>query len=429
MCVEKKKKLLVIGGSMASYAIVQNAKEMGVYTIVADAVNTGDAYRIADEGVTVSTTDIDGLAKVVTEKEIDGIFCGPSEFNIQNTIRLAERTGLRFYTTKELWDRCGDKMSLKHYCKKCGLPCIPEYGVDNLQIIDTISPSEYPVIVKPVDGCSSKGVTVCYNSEALAVAVASAKEVSGTGRAIVEKYIDNGGRLFSFRYILDGDKSYPYFLMDTYIADPTNKKCLISAFTIAPSKESEVFLQKMNKPVQVMLKEMGLRYGVVFAQALPYRGDFYCHDMGYRLSGGMVYRMTQELCGINDMKMMIRYALGGEICTEEEANRINLNPKDKYVAQLMIPLNTGIITKIIGLESIQNEKSVIQYIQYYHIGDEIKQNVIGTLGQHFARVSFCTKTKQELIDAVNRILQKVSIIDEDGKEMFTMRFDTNRLES
>ena len=49
---------------------------------------------------------------------------------------------------------------------------------------------------------------------------------------IVEKYMDNGGRLFSFRYILDEGNCYPYMLMDTYIADPVNKKCLVSAFSL-----------------------------------------------------------------------------------------------------------------------------------------------------------------------------------------------------
>ena len=82
----KGKKLLVVGGSMATYAIVQNAKEMGVYTIVADATDTGEAYKLADEGVLVSTADIDSLCEVVKQKKIDGAFCGPSEFNIQNTI-------------------------------------------------------------------------------------------------------------------------------------------------------------------------------------------------------------------------------------------------------------------------------------------------------------------------------------------------------
>ncbi len=425
----KGKRLLVIGGSMATYAIVQNAKEMGVYTIVADASDKGEAYKIADEAVQVSTADINGLARIVYEKQIDGIFCGPSEFNIQNTMKLAEKTGLRFYATKELWDKCGDKTSLKYYCKICNLPCIPEFSAEDEQTVSNIPDDEFPLIVKPVDGCSSKGVTVCHNKNDLKKALSSAVNISASGNAIIEKYIDNGGSLFSFRYILDGDNAYPYLLMDTYIADPSKKKSLISAFSIAPSKYTELYMESMDKSVRAMLQEMGLQHGVVFAQSLPYKDKFYCHDMGYRLSGGMVYRMTQELSGINDMKMMIRYALGGEICTEEEKNQICLNPKNKVVAQLMIPLNAGTIASIKGVEAIQKEKNVIQYIQYYQVGDTVKPEVIGTLGQHFGRVSFCTETREELVEIVNRILNLISITDEQGNEMFTMRFDTNRLYS
>ena len=97
----KGKRLLVLGGSIATYAIVQNAQEMGVHVIVADASDTGPAYKLADEGVRISTTDIDGLAAYVKNNGIDGIFCGPSEFNILNTMKLCEKTGLPFASTHE----------------------------------------------------------------------------------------------------------------------------------------------------------------------------------------------------------------------------------------------------------------------------------------------------------------------------------------
>ena len=82
------KKLLVLGGTYASYDVVKNAREMGVHTIVADYYEHGMAKGIADETVLISTTDIEGLSKFIRAKGIDGVFCGPSEFNIRNMIRL-----------------------------------------------------------------------------------------------------------------------------------------------------------------------------------------------------------------------------------------------------------------------------------------------------------------------------------------------------
>lgn len=425
----KGKRLLVLGGSMATYAIVKNAQEMGVHVIVADASDAGPAYKLADEGVRISTTDIDALAAYVKDNGIDGVFCGPSEFNILNTMKLCEKTGLPFYATKELWDRCGNKQNLKDYCKRNDLPLIPEYRFDSVEQIDECPDNIFPVIVKPVDGCSSKGVCVCHDKAQLKDAVAAALQFSEAGKAIIEKYIDNKGRLFSFRYFLDNGECYPYMLMDTYIADPVNKKYLISAFSYIPSECADEYMATTDANVRKMLCDMGLMHGLVFAQSLPSGGEFYIHDMGYRLSGGMTYCISETLTGINDMKMMIRLALGGPICTQEDLEKINPAPKDAVVGQLMIPLNAGTIASIQGIDEVKAEKTLIQFIQYYHEGDTISESVLGTLGQHFARITVKAANKAELIQIVNRLQDGISIKDTDGNEMYTMRFDTGRLSS
>lgn len=423
----KGKRLLVIGGSMATYYIVQNAQEMGIYVIVADMSDSGPAYKLADEGVLISTTDLDGLAEYVKNNSIDGIFCGPSEFNILNTMKLCEMTGLPFYATRELWDRCANKQIMKQYCEKNGLPRIPEYTFDTPEQIEQCPDDIFPVIVKPVDGCSSKGVTACTDKAQLKSAVTDALAYSEAGSVIVEKFIDNGGRQFSCSYFLVDGEPYPYKMTDTYIADPVNRKSLISAFTVTPSDYAVEYLRTTDAKTRKMLKDMGLKKGLVWGQMLPSDGNFYIHDMGYRLGGGMTYRICQELFGLNDMKMMIRLALGGPLCTPEDMEKIDPATTKGVVGQWMLPINAGTIGSIEGLDAIQKEEAVIHFIQYYREGDTVPQSVIGTLNQHCARISLKAKNKKELVQLINRLQAGISIKDTDGNEMYTMRFDTNRL--
>lgn len=421
------KRLLILGGTAASYDLVKLAKEMGVYTIVTDDREHGDAKDIADEKAMVSTTDIDSLVALVKEKSVDGVFCSPSEFQIRNTMQVCQKAGLPFYANEEQWAQCSDKESLKNYCRRNDLPVIPEFHFESQLQLEQCPDDLFPVIVKPVDGASSRGISVCHSKAELKNAFSSALKQSHSGNALVEKYIDNGGRLLSFRYFLDGDNSYPYFLMDTYIADPENKKKLISAFSYAPSEYAELFLMETDQKVRKMFQDMGLRNGTVFAQALPYDEKFYCHDMGLRLSGGMTFRMSEHLTGINDMKMMIRLALGGPICTKEELQQINPNPKNGVVGQLMIPLDAGTISSISGVDAIQNDPAVISYIQYYHEGDTISESAQGTLIQQFARISIAAPNKETLVSIVDRLQNGITIKNTAGNEMYTMRFDTNRL--
>lgn len=422
-----KKRLLILGGTVSSYDLVKLAKEMGIYTIVADDRENGAAKDIADEKVLISTADIEALAQYVRNNRIDGVFCSPSEFNIRNAIRLCRRTGLPFYADQQQWDACNNKRTFKQHCLNNGLPYITDhfYAGNDRSIV--CSDCRFPVIVKPVDGSGSQGVSVCNSAAELNDAIDKALQYSRSESIIIEQYLDNGGRLFSFRYLLNEGEYYPYLLMDTYIADPENKQYLISSFSLAPSEHTQEFMEQADGKIRATIREMGLKNGTVFAQTIPYEGDFYCHDMGYRLSGGITYHLSETLTGINDMKMMLRNALGGPLATQEELARINLTPKGKIVGQLMVPLMAGTIASIAGMDKLKDDPTVLSYIQYYRVGDTIREQDLGNLGQQFARIYILAKTKEELVDHVNRIQDAISVKDTQGNEMFTLRFDTNRL--
>ena len=423
------KRLLVLGGTSASFDIVKLAQSMGAFVIVTDEADISQrvSKQIADEACMISTDNMSELINVIREKKVDGVFCGPSEFNLKNVIELCDLAGLPCYATPKLWNICSNKEIFKEYCRKNGVPTAPEYPIEKFMQPDYDIDVEYPVIVKPVDGCSSKGISICNNRKEIVKAYEFAIRASKCKKVIVEKYIDNGGYIFSFRYILDHGKYYPYLAFDTFIADPIDKKYLISAFTYFPSNYTNIFLEELDRNIQNMFADMGLKNGTAFIQAIPYNGKIYCHEMGYRLSGGMTYKITEPLMGINDIKMMLRYALGESIIKPEELSRIRLKRDDTVMAQLMIPLNSGKIGFVDGLKEILELKNVIDFLQYYKVGDIITPQVLGTLGQHFGRFTLIAEKKEEMVSLVKIIQYKLKIRDIHGKDMYTMKFDINRL--
>lgn len=424
---EKKTKLLILGGTSASYDIVKTAKDLGFQTIVTDMEKGGPAKEIADESLQISTIDFDSLEKYIKDNSIDGVFCGPSEFNLKNVITLCDKAGIRCYATPDQWEICSNKETFKKYCKANGVPTAPEYQIEDFTNTDVEKTIEYPLIVKPVDGCSSKGITICYNKEDVLKAYDYAMSWSTCKRVVIEKYIDNGGSIFSFRYLIKDGEYYPYLMFDTYIADPINKKYLISAFTYFPSELTDAFYNDIDKPVRSMFKDMGLKNGTAFIQSIPCDGKIYCHEMGFRLSGGMIFKITEPVIGINDMKMMVRYAGGGEMITEKELSKLSNKKFDKVMAQLMIPLDSGTIANIEGLDEILSWDNVTDFLQYYHVGDTVKESYMGTLMQLFGRFTLKATNKQEMIDLVNKIETTLKLTDSEGKDLHTMKFDTNRI--
>lgn len=421
------KKLLVLGSTSATTDLVKIAKSMGIYTIVTDNLASGPSKDIADATAPITTTDYDGLTDFIRAQGIDGVFCGPSEFNIRNMIRLCEKANLPCYTTMEIWDRCANKDEFKQFCIDYNVDCPRRYPVDLSSSDEELEALDYPVIVKPVDGNSSRGITVCLDKSTIREACRHAMDNSSCKRIIVEKYIENGGELFGARYIIRNGEAFPYLLIDTYVADPIERKSLISHFTNTPSKHSKYYMEHMDANVRRMLKGMGIENGTAFFQALPYNGKIYFHEMGYRLSGGMLFKFTEPLMGVNDMKMMIRYALGGPICTEEEETKLDITCGGRFGAQLMVPLSEGTIASIEGLEISKTIPCVKDFIQYHHVGITITQHHIGTLGQHFGRFTLIANTQDELLAAVEKINSVLLIRDTDGNRLNQLLFDLDRI--
>ena len=423
----KGKKLLVLGGTYASYNLVQTAKEMGVYTIVADYYESGMAKEIADERYTISTTDIDALCALVQEKKIDGVFCGPSEFNIRNMIRLADKAALPCYTSMEQWDSCANKDEFTAWCRQYGVSVPEEYDIRPDMSEEEWDRIDYPIIIKPVDGSSSVGISVCRERAEVIPAYQKAMDASVCKRIIAERYIDNGGEIFGAKYLIQDGEAYPYLLIDTYVVDPFSRRSLISAFTLTPSKYRDYYLREMDQKVRAMIRGMGLKNGTVFFQSLPYRGKIYFHEMGYRLSGGLIYKLTEPLMGINDMKMMIRFALGGECITQSEVEKIDLCCGGKYGAQLMMPLKPGTIGSIEGLEEARSLPCVTDFIQYYTVDDTVLEKHVGTLQQHFGRFTMIAQSEEEIVRTVGEIQRLLIVRDKEERIMNYLSFDCERL--
>lgn len=422
----KGKRLLVLGGTSASFDLVRNAKSMGIYTIVTDPNETGVSKEIADETALVSTADIEGLVALAKERRVDGIFCGPSEFNLRNVVHACAEAELPCYTTMDVWDKCANKDVFKSYCREYGVDCTPEYDITCETSREELKKIDYPIILKPVDGCSSAGITVCNCADEVPAALEKAYAASKSGKIIAEKYIQNGGELFSVRYMLRDGEAYPYFMMDTYVADPIHRTSLISGYTHAPSKYAAYYMEHMDADVRRMLKGMGLRNGTAFIQSLPCDGKIYFHEMGYRLSGGMIFKLTEPLTHVHDMKMMLRYAVGGGSITEDEAAKIDLTCGGRIGGQLMMPLDVGTIGRIEGVEEIKKHPAVVDYLQYYYEGDTVEQRVIGTLGQHFGRITFIVDSAEEELELIQFFQSAVRVYDTDGKRLNNLQFDIAR---
>ena len=423
------KKLLVLGDTSTA-DIIRVAKSLGVHTVVTGIHPDAPTRSLADEAIVIPSDDHDSLAQYIKTHSIDGVMTGASEFQILNMIRLCTKVGMPVYVNENQWNICQNKASFKNLCRQFDVPVVPEYQVSLDSLPTDLKSVNYPVVVKPVDSCSSKGLSICTCEDELKQAIPCALASSETGHFMVEKCItsDYG---FGCRYIANNGEIVLSALCDRFTVDAFDGKAHISSAAIFPSKLAERFIRDINPRVIEMFKSIGISNGTFFMQALVDKDcdEIFFHEMGLRLSGGMIYSMLEASCGYNDVKMMIRYALGGPMATEEEMSRIDPYMHGHYVGSLSIPLKEGKISNIKGLDAVLSNPYVTGYVQYYHEGDEIRPEAIGTLAQHFCRVKMMTSSVDDYCELVSMIQDSVKITDSAGQDMIYRRFDIARLKN
>ena len=404
----KGKRLLLLGSNFWKDDLKKYAKENGIYLIFA-GLYPGVLDTIADEHYRIDTTDPSVMIPFIKEHNIDGIFMGGSELIISKSCDYINQLGYPCYCTKHQWDLLQDKKAFKDLCKKYKVPTVPEYGID-----DKLSEKDFPVIVKPVDGCGSRGITVCHTQDEFEKAKAKALEDSPTKQILIEKYIDNGGVTNLVKYVAIDGKYYLEAMGDRYVLN----KGLITANSFYPSRYIDLWMKENDKYLCDMLREgVGLKNGVVAIQTLPDEDNLYAYECCFRLTGGVTYKMTEATSGNNSMKMLLRHVLTGKMCEPEEIKLIDPYFKGMFCSSTAIPLREGTIASIEGVETILKMKSVINFLPYYEVGNTITKKHLNTLDQLYARIMVLGNDNKDVFRVLNEIRNTLKIKDTEGNDM------------
>lgn len=408
---KEKKRMLLLGSSIWKDIIAEYAAKNNVDLLFAG--NTpSELDKIVKEYYRIDSTDRETMIPFIKSLNVDGVFMGGSELIISHACEYLNEMGYPCYCTKEQWELCQNKQAFKNMCRQYGVPCVPEFSQD-----DNPSTYDYPIIVKPTDSCSAKGITVCYNPDEYKKAIGHALEYSTEKRFIIEKFIENKGATMSVKYIIVDGEPYLEAVGDRYVLDSNHGKALITAAAFYPSKYIDLYIRTIDEKVKAMFKGIGLKNGALFLEAIGNPDGIWFYEMGLRISGGQTYKITEKTCGINELKMLINHACTGKMCEKEDTKKINPYLNGYYSASLTIPLGEGTIAKIDGLDDVKAIPETGVIVQYWKEGDTVLPKHIGTLDQLFCRIPVIVKGKDSLASIMQAIKNSLSVKDKEGNEM------------
>jgi biotin carboxylase len=182
------KRLLILGGGLWQLEYVRRARQLGLETWVTDWSATAVAREACDHFEPIDLKDREATLALARRARVDGVMTA-ADIGVPTAAYVASRLGLPGHSLT-LADAATNKLRMRQGADRSGIPC-PRYrrvgsAEEAAAVIDN---DDLPVIVKPVDNCSSRGVRWIGCKSALVAAVSEALEASRTGEALVEQFL------------------------------------------------------------------------------------------------------------------------------------------------------------------------------------------------------------------------------------------------
>ncbi len=414
------KKLLILAGASVHCKVVEAAREMGVYTIVTDYLESSPAKEIADEKWMLNIMDVDEIVQRCKAEGVDGVLnvcIDPGQRPYQ---AICEKLELPCFGTAEQFHILTDKSAFKEFCVKNNVDIIPTYTIEDVKIGNV----EYPLLVKPVDSRGSRGISVCNKLEEALEGIAFAQSESSNGKVVIEKYMA-GKQDFSMTYLVVDGKPNLIRIGDRYLGkeeDGLNKQCI---FSMSPSKYSDMYINNVHPNVVNFIKNLGIKNGPVFMQGFVDGDTVRFYDPGLRFPGTDYEKLFCRATGIDLMKMVVEFALTGKI-TDRFGNPYNgYELAGHTCVQMFVSARAGKIKTYDGLGEIAEKECVITADQRYFEGETVPPS--GDVKQRVAEIVILTKEKKSVMQLVDWVYNTLNIKDENGKDMIVSKINTDIL--
>ena len=418
---KEKRTILILGANPETAGLAIKAHEMGLYTYVTDYDPNAYAKQFADEPCNIDASDVEGLEALIKEKKIDAVLLGVAEALMPFYETICSDMGFPCYGNKELFSLFADKKAFKQLCRENDVPVIDEYTVSDYGSEEELRQITLPVVVKPVDSCSSKGISVCRTFEELKEGIGKALSFSKSKNLLIERYM-TGQEVVIYYVFQDGVPSC-VGMCDRYTNKEQYGVAQLPTSYVFPSRFTKKYLAETDEKVKQMFIKAGVRNGVMFIQSfIDEDGGVRFYEPGYRMNGAQEHYVINEFSGIDAKELMINSALCGKMSDCDLSAMANPLP-GRYGCKLSPLIRTGKIKEIRGLDEIRGLSGVVSVNPSYRDGEEVSG--YGTLKQIACRFFIVAETKQELKDTIDRIMESFDVIGVDGCSMLMKPFDTD----
>lgn len=396
-------KIIVLAGGSDQIALIQELKKRGHHVLLIDYFQNPPAKLFADKHFVASTLDVEAVERIAVSENADLICTACTDQALLTVAKVSEDLSLPCYISYQTALNVTNKSYMKKVMCENGIPTA-KYKIlhrcyDETELKDFI----YPLVVKPVDCNSSKGVKKVNTQEELRGALDAAIEYSRTQTAIVEEFKE--GEEISADFYIDGTD------VKLLCATTSVKVRNQNSFTILRSCYPAVTQIQKNILVGIarqIANAFELRDTPLLVQLIRKGEHFDVVEFSARMGGGSKYKLIEVLSGVDIMSKYVDLILG-------DKPKVHPSNQVSYAMMNYVYCHPGIFHQAVGLKELLEGSYICDYFLYKTRGMSIVK--AETSGDRAAGYLVIAGSEAELQRKVQYVDSHMSILDNDGNDI------------
>lgn len=401
-------KAFVLAGGLPQIELLKQLKARGISTVLADGNENALARPYADIFYQIPIFDIEAVKNVAIKEQVDFIITVCADQVLLVCAQVSEILGLPCYIDYKTAQLVSDKTYMKKIFLENDIPTSRYVELDTLDWAK-IEPLKFPLVVKPVDAYSSKGVRKVWNRDELETCFNEAAKISRSGGVIVEEFCA-GEEISVDVYVENGKAKLLCVSNSEKIADADRFIIFRGRYPVAAS---QAVMEEIQRVAQQIADAFHLTDSPMLIQMINDGEHVSVLEFCARTGGNMKYLLIKRSCGFDVIKAVIDLTLGLKPHVELQA------PENKYIVNDFIYCRPGIYDHLEGFEELLTEGIISDYHSIRPKG----MNVMGisSSSDRIAGVTVQADTLEEFNRKHRLFVERARILDAEGNDI--MRHD------
>lgn len=401
-------KALVLAGGLPQIELLKQLKSRNVETVLCDGNANALASPFADSFYQIPIFDVEAVKGVAEKENVDFLITVCADQVLLVVAQVSEMLGLPCYIDYKTAQLVSDKKQMKRVFWENGIPTSRYAELAELDW-DQIGKLRYPMVVKPVDAYSSRGVRKVWNREELEACFREASQISRTGGVIVEEFVA-GEEISVDVYVENGKAKILCVSNSEKISDADRFIIFRGRYPAAASRE---ILAQIQRVAQQIADAFGLVDSPMLIQMIHDGERVSVLEFCARTGGNMKYLLIKHACGFDVIQAVIDLTLG------EKPHVELLPPENRVIVNDFIYCRPGVFDHLEGFEELRQEGILADYHAIRPRGMVIRG--ISSSSDRIAGITVMADTLEEFNRKHRRIVDSVKILDAEGNDL--MRHD------